>query len=151
MTRAEIGSTVFHIPTRQVLMFSSPKRSLQNVQGSSYANSRKNTCAGSPCMVEVFWCMLLTGSSRQTLPEGCTVDPSWRTADGEKKKNRGRKNCQPPGLKKLANGISVNGLGAVTGRKERLRDHTYGHNIKVRNCVWRSCFNKSVATEASGE
>lgn len=95
--------------------------------------------------------MVLNGSSRQTLPEGCTVDPSWRTANGKEKKKERQENCQPPGLKKLANGMKVNRLGAITRRKESLRDHTYGHNIRGRNCVYRGCFNKSVAMETSGE
>lgn len=72
----------------------------------------------------------------------------WRKRERERER---QENCQPSGLKKPANGISLNRLGTITGRKESLRENTYGHNIRVRSHLWRGYFNTSVATETSEE
>lgn len=91
---------------------------------------------GSVCMAEVFWCMVLKGSSRQALPQGCTVDPSWRTANGKREREAGKLSASRVAETGKWHQREQTG-GHNWEKKEGLRDNTYGHNIRVRHCVCR--------------
>lgn len=83
---------------------------------------------GSVCMAEVFWCMVLKGSSRQALPQGCTVDPSWRTANGKREREAGK--------------LSASRV-AETGKWHQ-REQTGGHNWEKKR-VWETILMATIS------
>lgn len=102
-------------------------------------------------MLEGFLVQCLEWQQQADLSGGMYSRPQLENCKWRGKKER-QENCQPPGLKKLANCITVNRLEHNWKKRNlSMRDNTYGSNVRVRDAVWRGCFNNFVATKTSVE